>query len=197
MAPSRDSRLCVCVTKRACGRNNRSEKLRVFFRESPTRKEAKNFSFSCAKKKKGNESVCVCACAFVCAQTVKKESFFFRESSFLLLAHHKVGEEEELRAESSSVQVPFRVARSASGHISWQRQVPVGGAAIRIRKGPGGRFLPGCELFSGVERRRRGLFRNLVTSGGSTGHHFRQEFADLLGTKTISGKLRSVFCVLS
>lgn len=82
MAPSRDSRLCVCVTKRACGRNNRSEKLRVFFRESPTRKEAKNFSFSCAKKKKGNESVCVCACAFVCAQTVKKESFFFRESSF-------------------------------------------------------------------------------------------------------------------
>lgn len=81
MAPSRDSRLCVCVTKRACGRNNRSEKLRVFFRESPTRKEAKNFSFSCAKKKKRNESVCVCACAFVCAQTVKKESFF-RESSF-------------------------------------------------------------------------------------------------------------------
>lgn len=195
MAPSRDSRLCVCVTKRACGRNNRSEKLRVFFRESPTRKEAKNFSFSCAKKKKRNESVCVCVC--VRANCQKREFFFFVSLLFLLLAHHKVGEEEELRAESSSVQVPFRVARSASGHISWQRQVPVGGAAIRTRKGPGGRFLPGCELFSGVERLRRGLFRNLVTSGGATGHHFRQEFADLLDTKTISGKLRSVFCVLS
>lgn len=112
---------------------------------------------------------------------------------FLLLAHHKVGEGGGVA--SSSVQVPFRVARSASGHISWQRgrfPLVVQQSGFERDQEEGDDTFPGC-VFSGVERRRRGLFRNLVTSGGAAGHHFRQEFANLLGTKIISGKLRSVF----